>query len=379
MLGLANGAEAALISGLKCGTTAGLTDGFGTCIGMGITNNTFITKVANSILINSGNGFGITQGSEGLYLSDSMIARNTIGINNTTGTNLHITSSSLDDNGTGISSSGGGTIECYDCHYENLGVPASAASYVVLTNSSGYISYGGSMQDDQSTGTTAQFIQGNSGACYVGMFGTSVTTLGRTLTQIVNFAGSCRGDLHPRYTSLNVSSDFNQAFTGGPVFDYPIGAQSGVNNVAGFFATALQFRNGSGFVSAPGGNLYALSIGNPGAPRSISLSDPGGAATWGLSLNAVSGTYQSKRTVSGCTTAASIGGICASNITVTWNTAFPDANYTVSCQGNSPTNAPANPYIVTSSKAAASVQLNYFAITAAAASFATVECTATHD
>lgn len=90
-----------------------------------------------------------------------------------------------------------------------------------------------------------------------------------------------------------------------------------------------------------------------------------------------SGFYQTA-TAAGCTTAASIGGVCASPFTVTWPVAFADTNYKMSCSPNgAATNLPSTPYIVT--KSAGSVTMNYFAITAAAASWPNVECTAVHN
>ena len=115
------------------------------------------------------------------------------------------------------------------------------------------------------------------------------------------------------------------------------------------------------------------------AARVVNIADPLNTSFLGLSLNTTNGLYQSKRAVAGCTTAASIGGICASDITITWTTAFADANYSVTCTGNTPTNVPSGPFIVSGTKLAATVHINYFAITAAAASYATIDCNATHD
>lgn len=97
-----------------------------------------------------------------------------------------------------------------------------------------------------------------------------------------------------------------------------------------------------------------------------------------VNLNAVDGSYQSKRNVAGCTTAASIGGVCASPITVTWPTSFPNTNYSAGCSPIAAvTNLPSTPYIV--SKANGSMVINYFAISAAAASWGTLDCWAIHD
>lgn len=88
---------------------------------------------------------------------------------------------------------------------------------------------------------------------------------------------------------------------------------------------------------------------------------------------------QTKRGVAGCTTGAAIGNACATDITVTWPVAFANTNYTVSCFGNTPTNSPTNPFLVSGSKLAGSIHVNYFTFTAVASSFATIECTAVYD
>lgn len=89
--------------------------------------------------------------------------------------------------------------------------------------------------------------------------------------------------------------------------------------------------------------------------------------------------FRQSARVAGCTTGAAAGNSCGTDITVTWTTTMTDANYTVTCTGNNPTNVPSAPFVVSGTQLAATVHINYFAITAAAASYATVECTAFHD
>lgn len=125
-------------------------------------------------------------------------------------------------------------------------------------------------------------------------------------------------------------------------------------------------------------NSTIISIGNPAAPRTYSVVDPGANAKFGFTFNATNGAYQSVKNTAGCTTANTIGGVCGTVITVTWPTAFADTNYTVNCTpSGAPTNIPGAPYIV--AKAAGTVTVNYFAITAAAASWASIDCEAVHD
>jgi hypothetical protein len=75
-----------------------------------------------------------------------------------------------------------------------------------------------------------------------------------------------------------------------------------------------------------------------------------------------------------CTTAAAIGATCDS--TITWNTTFADALYTMTCTIDNPTNVP---YVLsTNTKLAASIKVTIAALTAAAAS-GTLNCVAVHE
>jgi hypothetical protein len=103
-----------------------------------------------------------------------------------------------------------------------------------------------------------------------------------------------------------------------------------------------------------------------------------GGNTAGATLNSGTGLYQSKKNIAGCTTAASLGGVCVTPINFNWTAAFADTNYSVNCfPSGAPTNLPSTPYV--SSKTASGINVNYFAITAAAASWATIDCIAVHD
>lgn len=80
----------------------------------------------------------------------------------------------------------------------------------------------------------------------------------------------------------------------------------------------------------------------------------------------------------GCTTAGSIGGTCGTATTITWPTPFADTSYIVSCQGvGAITNFPIIGSATISSASAISVQT--MALTAAAASFATIHCIGVHN
>lgn len=83
-----------------------------------------------------------------------------------------------------------------------------------------------------------------------------------------------------------------------------------------------------------------------------------------------------KRGTAGCATAAAAGAACTT--TVTWATAFADANYTVQCGGRLVTSGvPSNGGIT--AQIAASVTFQTVAETAAAAQFTNIDCIAIHD
>lgn len=126
-------------------------------------------------------------------------------------------------------------------------------------------------------------------------------------------------------------------------------------------------------------NVVTLSAATPAASRNVILTDCGYAnCNLAPNLQNTNGVYAAKRGISGCTTAASAGGVCSSAVTVTWPSAFADTNYSAGCwPSGAPTNLPSAPYVA--SKTASSISINYFAITAAAAKWASIDCVAIHD
>lgn len=98
----------------------------------------------------------------------------------------------------------------------------------------------------------------------------------------------------------------------------------------------------------------------------------------GLNGQATSGYYVAKRGVAGCTTGSTQGSSCSTAITVAWPTAFADTNYSATCSPSGvPSGFPSAPYIA--SKATGSITVNYIALTAASASWPTLDCIAVHD
>jgi len=86
--------------------------------------------------------------------------------------------------------------------------------------------------------------------------------------------------------------------------------------------------------------------------------------------------FKHKRGTAGCATSASAGAVCTT--TVTWTTAFADADYTAQCNGRLVTSGvPVNGGIT--AQIAASVTFQTVAATAAAAQFTNIDCIAVHD
>jgi hypothetical protein len=127
--------------------------------------------------------------------------------------------------------------------------------------------------------------------------------------------------------------------------------------------------NAAGGVFSGGGIILNPGRGNGGGAAGIVQISNG--------MNADSGGsgagFEHTRTGS-CTTAAAAGATCST--TVSWATAFADANYTLVCTIDTPTNVP---YVLsTDTKGANSFHVVIAALTAAAAS-GTLNCIAAHD
>ena len=129
-----------------------------------------------------------------------------------------------------------------------------------------------------------------------------------------------------------------------------IAALSGCNNFVQFRSGTL---NASGWApKLPTSNGTMFSTGN----------------TDGVFATAIPG---------GCTTGNTVGSNCSTDITITWTTPFADTSYTVSCTGlGIVSGVPSGPYVV--SQTASVIHVNYFAITAVAAAYSNVFCTASH-
>ncbi len=118
-------------------------------------------------------------------------------------------------------------------------------------------------------------------------------------------------------------------------------------------------------------NLYSFYIANNPILRIASTN-----TTFFVGVNNNGSGLKHKRDTAGCATAATAGATC--DTTITWANAFADANYSVECQGEAITSGvPADGGV--HSKVAGSIQFRTVAITAAAAQFTNITCTAMHD
>jgi hypothetical protein len=88
--------------------------------------------------------------------------------------------------------------------------------------------------------------------------------------------------------------------------------------------------------------------------------------------------FQHKR-VAGCATIATLNSTC--DTTVTWTSAFADTNYTATCTGEGVISGVPiiEGHSISAAKSTTTIKVRTLAITAGAAQFATVDCTAVHD
>lgn len=129
------------------------------------------------------------------------------------------------------------------------------------------------------------------------------------------------------------------------------------------------------FNYATNSGTAGVGFGSGGASPAVvgSISGAGKANFSGLIPDGI-GTKH-KRATAGCTTAATLNATCTT--TVTWGTAFADANYTAVCKGVGVTGLPI--LQAETAKLAASVTVQTINLTAVAAAFTTIECVAVHD
>lgn len=133
-------------------------------------------------------------------------------------------------------------------------------------------------------------------------------------------------------------------------------------------------------------NMGTCTAGNAGqvqlcansADNALTLSNAG-AYTHVLATGSLDAKGIQTKRVAGCATAAALNATC--DTTVTWTTAFSSTNYTAVCTGDVVTSGV--PIIqgidISAAKATGSITVRTISITAAAAQFTTIDCTAQSD
>jgi hypothetical protein len=117
-----------------------------------------------------------------------------------------------------------------------------------------------------------------------------------------------------------------------------------------------------------------LDTNNGAGTPSVIIAGANGAVTINNGVGA-NGSGVKHARLAGCTTAAVAGATC--NVTLTWTTAFADANYTAVC-GIDGSSGPAA-MVGIFNKLAASIQVGITAVTAVAATATNFDCIAVHD
>lgn len=129
-------------------------------------------------------------------------------------------------------------------------------------------------------------------------------------------------------------------------------------------------------IQSDGSNNMFIGNGNVGS-GGITISNGAGSLNLNGGLSQGNGTgYQAKRTTTGCSTSGALAAVCPT--TVTWPVAFPNANYTVHCNGLLIAQGVPLEGGITN-QVAASVAFQTVAATAAVAQFTNIVCSAFHD
>jgi hypothetical protein len=319
-----------------------------------------------------------------------------VGLNSLNGGSLdiYLYGVSMDYNPQGAISFGNGSLSIHGGHYEQLGGyiingQASAlqtrisieGAQIAMTRGSGvdtaFIFVGG---------TNSRVSLGNGNVFYMGP--------GQTVNEVVNWQSAGIGNTIDSnyYTSLQGTNGIQLPLTqAGPNIQFTRMPEFTAGQMVDQYADAFRAQrfqasrdvlfgeSGSCALFGAGGDILC---GDPTTHGLLASYNGDSLKVVPRTLNASGAHSDSGLTATGsaagCTTAASIGGACASGTVVTLSGSFSDTNYKVSCSpSGTVTNLPGTPNIT--SRTVNSVTVNYFAITAAAASWGTIECTATHN
>lgn len=164
---------------------------------------------------------------------------------------------------------------------------------------------------------------------------------------------------------------------GGRRWDFKsTGASDSCTGVAGFFVLYNQTDNRCPFTIDPATTNNMLRLTATGAQ--VLGKTETNTLKVDTGVDGDGGGIKHKRGTAGCATAASAGATCTT--TVSWTTAFADANYTVVCEGRGVSSGvPVIGAEVAASRLAASITITTVAVTATAAQFTAVDCIAFHD
>lgn len=266
-LGPSNGAEGAVLSGIKFGTNCCSTDGFGTDINQA-GGSAFLITVEKSFIEAGGVGMAFV-GGENFRLINNTFTHNTGGaitVGAAGTTDIYAYGNSFDDNAPpsiSLPSSGGSGIHFVSNsnHYENASVATAANGYVSVGGNNSFSSIGDQFLDDRVSGTNSTGFITCSGTSYVTVLGSLRNGNGITVNPTFNPSGTCRAFLSWGYSNSFTLTDYPIAYTGATIIDQSL-------NGAGASSLALANGNNGANVNLPfGGNLTTGLTANLGSTQ----------------------------------------------------------------------------------------------------------------
>lgn len=204
----------------------------------------------------------------------------------------------------------------------------------------------------------------------------NISSSGATIANCVSVFGA--------HNTLGTNSNYSFVSDGRTRFDYFSGDNGfDFQNISGTAINVLQNDGADTLAFHPlsdvKGYVFKGTSGN--SVLELDRNVPGIGIGGGISTQApASGNtgFQHIR-VAGCATAASLNATC--DTTVTWTSAFLNTSYTATCTGDVVTSGV--PIIegidISAAKTASAITVRTISITAAAAQFTTIDCTAVHD
>jgi hypothetical protein len=242
--------------------------------------------------------------------------------------------------------------------------------------------------EGNTTSSTGTVVVEMSGSTYPS---SGANTLFNGIATILNECTGCSGARYYSIPSGYTFDNFNGLVSGGTGFNYSAGMSGtlhyrlnpnplGTYNFVNYSATGIP------------NNEYNIVINNPGSNRNLSISDPDSDAAFvfdtatqtltnkNIAAPVLSGItngtgLQLFSTSTTCTTGVSIGAVCTTSA-ITLPVAYADTNYRLACTGLTPTNVP---IVQTYEKSNTTFTITIAALTAAAATFVSYDCSAAHN